>query len=276
MDVVSTMIVLAGLFVASHLGLSQASVRSRLVARLGEWGFLWLYFAVAAMTFGAAAVFFADHRLDGPPGPALGRFVPLRWALLVAVVLGVMAMVASFASYERSPYSLQGRRAREPRGLERVTRHPFFAGMALFAAAHAVLATHLVATVFMVALGLLAVAGAWAQDRKLLRLRDESFARYLAATSAVPFAAIASGRQKLVWGEMPATELLLGLVSALLLASVHDRIFAYHGAGVIAVAVGGALLIMLTTWLGTRRGRTVAPTPRDLPPPASGAGRSRP
>ena len=66
---------------------------------------------------------------------------------------------------------------REPRGLERVTRHPFFVGVALLGAAHALLAPRLVGAVAMGSLALLAGVGAWFQDRKLLALRGERYAR---------------------------------------------------------------------------------------------------
>jgi uncharacterized membrane protein len=254
MDVVSTMLALATLFVASHVGLALVPVRSRLTARLGEWGFVWVYFAVAAVTFSAATFYFAEHRFDGPPGPAFGRFALLRVPLIALIVSGIALMVAAFSSYGRSPYAVGGRQgAREPQGLERVTRHPFFAGMALYATAHALLATHLIASVLMLGLALLAVVGSMHQDRKLVRLHGERMAGYLAVTSALPFAAIASGRQRLVWHELPGTALVGGVALALVLSRVHDRIFADHGVWVILVVVGGALVTTLSVWIGARR-----------------------
>src|SRR5437899_13047458 len=56
---------------------------------------------------------------------------------------------------------------RAPRGVERVTRHPFFVGVALLASAHVLLATRLVGAVFFAGLAALAILGAWHQDRTL-------------------------------------------------------------------------------------------------------------
>ena len=89
-----------------------------------------------------------------------------------------------------------------------MTRHPFFVGLALFGAAHALLAPRLVGAVAMGSLALFAGVGAWLQDRKLLALRGEDYCDYLAVTSAIPFAAILAGRQRLVWGELPYGTLL--------------------------------------------------------------------
>lgn len=256
MDVTLTAAVLSALFVSSHIGLAAAPLRARLVSRLGEWGFLACYFAVAAVTFSAATIYCADHLHDGAPALALGQFEAVRIALVVVLTIAVMLMVASFSSYGRSPYSL-GRRGSppEPTGLERVTRHPFFAGMTLFGAAHALLATHAVGAIYMLALATLAAVGSQHQDRKLARVRGPHFARYVAATSTVPFAAILAGRQRLVPGELPWGALAAGLVVAVLLRQVHEDIFAHRGAWIVVGTVGGALSISVTTWIRDRRRR---------------------
>lgn len=253
MDVVVTMLSLVLLFVGTHIGLATERLRARLHAALGPLGFLGFYFAVAAATYTLVVTYYADHRMDGPPGPALGRLAGVRELLVTAVVVGITAMVASFWTYDRSPYSIDRRHAAPgPRGLERVTRHPFFAGMALFATAHALLATHLVGTVLMLSLAALSTVGPWHQDRKLARLRGDAFAAYLRVTSAVPFAAILAGRQVLAWRELPFTGLLVGLAIAAGLGRIHDEIFAYHGVGLVVVGVGGPLMIAVTAWLRER------------------------
>ncbi len=165
-----------------------------------------------------------------------------------------MLATASFASYSRSPYALFSREPIPgPRGLERITRHPFLVGVTVVAIAHALLASWLVGTVFGVGLALLGIVGAYHQDRKLLARKGAPYAAYLRATSAVPFAAIASGRQQLVWRELPTAALGLGLVVAVALRAVHDSIFAAGGAWLVGAVIGGVALITLQTWLEVRR-----------------------
>ncbi len=242
-------------FVGSHVGLALGPVRSRLVARFGEWGFRWLFFAVAAASYTAATAFYADHRGTGGPGLALGATGgPLRALLMATVVVGVTLMAASLAGYRGSPYEVDaGNGVRPPRGLERITRHPFMTGMVLFAGAHALLATHRIGTVLMLALALLAVAGTWHQDRKLRRLRGPQFAGYLGATSAVPFGAVLAGRQRLVARELPFGALAVGLGAAVGLRAVHASIFDHHGLWVVLAVVGGAGTLMLAAWRRSRR-----------------------
>ena len=247
-------------FGGTHVGLATARVRAALVARLGEGGFLVFYSCVATVTVAALSFYYATHRFAGASGLALGRFPGLRLVLMAVVVVGIALMF--IMDYAKSPTALFDQPIRTPRGIERVTRHPFFAGVALLALAHALLATRLVGTIFFAGLAGLAIAGAWHQDRKLLRRRGEPYASYLAATSAVPFAAILAGRQRFVWREIPLRGVLLGLVIAAGLRAVHASIFAHGGAWVIGALVAGAAISSARAWLRARR---LAAAPRGVP-----------
>ena len=259
-------VLLALAFVGSHLGLATHPVRSRLVARFGTRGFRALFSAVAAITFSLLAIWYADHRTQGPPGLGLGADPFLRWPLIAIAVLGVVLIVGGFAGYSGGPYDLvDPGTTRPPRGLERVTRHPFLMGVALFAGAHALLAPHLVGSLLMLALATLATVGARHQDAKLRGLRGAPFAGYLAQTSTVPFGAILAGRQRLAWGELPWGTLLVGILVAGGLRWVHADIFAHHGAWVVLGTVGGAGSIAVASWARDRR----QPAPLTRPAPSS-------
>ena len=241
------------LFAATHIGLGEEPVRGPLVARFGRWGFTWCFMAVAAVTFGLGVSYYALHQAEGAPGLDLGRFEVARSVLVGVTAVGVMLMAASFASYDRSPMALGGDEVREPYGIERVTRHPFFVGVFLLGASHALLATRLVGAVTMGGLAVFVLVGAKFQDLKLLARYGSPYADYLAGTSTLPFAAIASGRQRLVWRELPAAAPLIGLVLAYLLSAVHAQLFDHAGAYVIGGLVGLALLITLQEWRRERR-----------------------
>src|SRR5207245_10926475 len=137
-----------------------------------------------------AAVLVSRHtsvRFDGLPGPALGRIAGVREALITLVVAGVVLMTATFAGYDETPYNgLEERRFPPPRGLERITRHPFFAGLVVFALAHALLATRLVGSVFQLGYAVVAAVGCWHQDRKRAARFGAPLAASLRATSAGP------------------------------------------------------------------------------------------
>src|SRR5438093_8381613 len=221
------------LFAGTHLGLATGRLRAALHARLGVWGFTVLFSLVAAGAFTLLIRGYAALRFAGAPGLALGTVPALRWPLMAVIVAGIVQATVSLVSYPRSPMAVFGESVRTPYGIERITRHSFFVGIAIVATAHALLATRLVGTVFFAILALFVTVGAWHQDRKLLALRGAPYADYLAGTSALPFAAILAGRQQLVWRELSAGALFAGLVIAVLLRTVHGSILAHDGVWVI-------------------------------------------
>ena len=245
-------------FVLTHLGLAWPPLRQPLVARLGRLGFIVFFSLVAWLTFGFAVTTYAAHASEGPPGLALAAHDGARAMLIGVVVLGSMLMTGAFGGYADSPYAMSGGNVSEPRGLERVTRHPFFVGVFLLGAAHALLATRLVGAVFMGILAAYSLIGAKLQEHKLAALRGEPYVRYLAASSLLPFAAIAAGRQRLVPSELPYGALLLGLPIAWLLRVVHGSLFAHGGAYLIAAVVIGPVVILVVELARERRARRLA------------------
>lgn len=267
MEPVLVVSLLFGLFAATHLGLAHVPIRRALVQRAGRWGFVWLYSCIAAVAFGAAVAYAALHHSEGPAGLALGRFEVARALLVTAVVLGLALMAGSLGEFSRSPYAPRGKEIREPRGLQRVTRHGFFVGLGLLGGAHALLATKLVGAIAMGALAAIALVGARLQDRKLLALRGEPYASYLAHTSLMPFAAALEGRTRVVWRELPIAGLACGLVLAFVLRAVHAHLFDFAGLFVIVPAVGGAFFLLVSEWRGERlHGAAMAPATRGVSP----------
>jgi uncharacterized membrane protein len=243
-------------FAGSHIGLATSRVRGSLVARLGVWGFTLLFSLVAAISFSLLVHYLAVHRFEGGPGLALGQATLAHWIGMAAIAGGCALIAGGLAAYEDSPMTLLGR-VGPPRGLARVTRHPFAVGVALFAFAHAALATHRVGAVAFAGLALFAIVGSLHQDRKLAARLGPAYERYLSETSTLPFLAIARGRQRLVWRELPWPALALGVASAFALRAVHDSIFAHGGAWVMAGVLAPAAFFLVRDW---RRSRRAAPT----------------
>jgi len=262
MDPVIGIAVLSLVFAGTHVLLATRPIRGRLVARFGPYGFAAVYSLVAAVTYGAVVHYYAAHRFEGAPGLALGD-TPARGVLIAGVVAGIVLMAATFDVYPRSPMAvIPSRDIEMPYGLARITRHPFFVGVALLAVSHMLLATRLVGTVLFAGLALLAIGGAWHQDRKLLARRGAPYRAYLDRTSHVPFAAILAGRQQLVWRELPVASPLVGVGLAFALRAVHADIFAHGGAWVIGATLGGAAVFTVAAWLRTRQPAAV----RDVRP----------
>jgi uncharacterized membrane protein len=246
-----------GLFAGTHMALTSNALRGALVARLGERGFDILFSLVATISFGLLVFYYAAHRFEGAAGLAIGHAGPLRWVFLASIVAGFALASAALVSYPRSPYALfnEGAAASGPKGIERVTRHGFLVGVILVAVPHLLLATRLVGTVFTAGFVVLAAMGAWHQDRKLVARRGPRHADYVARTSVIPFAAVVAGRQRVVWSELPLLHLAGGLVAAAFLRYVHDQIFVWGGAVVVAAVTLGAAAEGVQSWRRARRRR---------------------
>lgn len=240
------------LFAGSHIGLASHRLRTPLVARFGRNGFLLVFYAVASLTFSLLVHYFATHRLEGAAGLAWGTGATA--AVLGCVNVVAMALVgAALLGYPRSAYAFHNVDAAAPRGIETITRHAFFVGLAILGVSHVLLAPRLVGAVFMGGMALFTLVGAAHQDRKLARERGEPYEAYLAATSTLPFAAVLSGRTRLRARELPWLGLAIGAGLGLLLRSVHESIFARGGLYVIALVVGGALIFAVEDFLKERR-----------------------
>jgi uncharacterized membrane protein len=251
-------------FAGTHVGLALGPIRASLVERFGRWGFVALYSVVAGISFVLLVRTYADHRFAGTGGLALGASPVLRPVLLAAIAVGMTFVAMSLDAYPHSPMAVGSDSVDEPRGLERITRHGFFVGVALIGVAHVLLATRLVGAVFAAGLVALSVVGAWHQDRKLLSLRGDPYARYLECTSTIPFVAIAAGRQRFVLGELPLRAAAIGLVLTVALRTVHAWIFASGGLWVVLATLGGAGVATLRAYRAERRRRDESTTRRRM------------
>ncbi|MGH7858973.1 MAG: NnrU family protein [Candidatus Binatia bacterium] len=248
-----TIALLAFLFGGTHVGLAIWPVRRRLVAALGERGYRALFSAVAAVTFVILVRSYASLRMEGAAGFALGAEPAIRWMLMAVVAFGFVLVLLGLVAYPRTPAAMFARDVAPPRGIERISRHPFFAGTAIIGVAHVFLATRLVGAVLMAALATLAIVGGRHQDQKLLRERGPAYADYLAETSFLPFLAVLAGRQRIVWSEIGWRTPLAAVALTCLLRAVHDVIFAGGGAWLIGAVFGGAVVATFQSWRRERR-----------------------
>jgi len=104
------------LFAGTHLGLSSRRVRTALVARLGELGFLGLFYAVASACLTVLVMAYTGQRFDGAPGLALADIPALRWVLWAVSGLGFTLAGPTLLVYPRLPTALFAQPSWSPRG----------------------------------------------------------------------------------------------------------------------------------------------------------------
>lgn len=235
------------LFGGTHVCLSARPVRQRLISLLGYAGFIGVYSVIAIVTFAALARYVAVHRFAEPQASLLVTVPPVRGALVALSVFGFSLFIAAVLIYPRLPMATFRHRVVPARGVQQVTRHPFFSGIALWAAAHALLAPSRVSFVFFVGVIVLAVVGGLHQDRRLIDELGEPYRAYVAATSFWPMVAVITKRQKIAWREQPWFGYGVGLGTSLALYQVHEHIFDHDGAYVIGAVSAGSIIAILNS-----------------------------
>lgn len=211
-------LLLAG-FGASHVALSSVRWRPRLVARLGEPGFLGLYSLVAFAFFVPATWLYFGHRHAGPALWSPGLEGVARAALYAGMGVAFVLIAASFVN--PSPAAL-GRSASEPRGVHFLTRHPQNMGIALFALLHLVPNGFASDVAFFGGLALFAIAGSWHQDRRKLVQGPPGYRDFVAATPFFPFTGTETLRGL---RELSPLAIGLGAGVTVLLRSFHAQLF---------------------------------------------------
>lgn len=239
-------------FGATHLILGMPPLRSRLVQKLGEQYFVALFSAIAAFGLGLLAISVAIFGADGAPGPALAQ-MPLARAILYALSFaGLTLAVAGLLNYMRSPMALFRTTLHPPLGIERITRHAFFVGLAFFAIAHALLAATLAVCAYFTGFAVLAMVGAVLQDRKLLIKYGDAYRNYLAATSLMPFVAVLQKRQALSMEDRLPQRFALSAMMALLIFAMHPFWATLHGAPLAGLMAVGGIMVSARRWWYSR------------------------
>ena len=235
------------LFGGTHVGLTTRAVRSRIVKALGEGGFVFLYSVVAIATFAALTHYVALHRLDRLQASLVASIPPVRGSLIAFSVVGFAFFITAVLVYPRFPMATFRHRVMPARGVQQITRHPFFSGIALWASAHALLAPSQVSFIYFVGLVVLSVVGGMHQDRRLIAELGEGYRAYVAATSFWPFVAAITKRQKIRWREQPWFGFGLGIGVSIALYDIHEHIFDHGGAYVIGVVSLGSIVAILNS-----------------------------
>ncbi len=124
---IGTLALAALVWVGTHVGIAGTRVRGALAGTLGEGGFRVAYSLVSL----AAIVFLVNAYTAAPADPLWYAPDWLRWALILLMLPAFVLFAASVTA--PNPTAVGGERAlgTEPRGIQRVTRHPMLWSFAL-------------------------------------------------------------------------------------------------------------------------------------------------
>jgi len=178
-------------FAGTHMVLSSASLRPRLVARLGEGAFLGLYSVVAFAFFVPLVWTYLGHKHAGPLLWSIPLGPALRWTIYTLMGAAFVLMVAGVV--RPSPAGIVPGDP-TPRGAQLITRHPLFMGLAIFGLLHLIPNGNAADVAFFGGFPLFALLGCWHQDRRKLATGPPGFASFHGQTPFLPFTGQATAR----------------------------------------------------------------------------------
>lgn len=223
------LLIAALVWVGIHVGLAGTRLRDVAVRALGPRGFM-LGFSLLSL---ASIIWLV--RAYGAAGTTPWWVAPnwLRWGLVVLMLPALVLVVAAYTQPNPTAVGQKPAVNGEPRGIQRITRHPMMCGITLWALVHILGNGDSASTAFFGAFLATAVLGMPSIDAKLAQ-RDPAGWRALAErTSILPFGAILAGRNHLAWREIGWLAPLLGLLFWAAVLHFHQKLF-----GVSPVALG--------------------------------------
>ncbi len=210
------------LFAGTHAVLSSERLRPRLVARLGEPGFLGVYSLVAFASFVPLVWSYVTARHQGALLWALPVGTAGLWGLYVGQAVAWTLVVAGLVSPSPATVGLPAeRRPREPRGVHRVTRHPLFMGVGLAGLLHLPVSGFATDVAFWAGFPLFAWLGCAHQDRRK-RVTQPGYADWIDATPFLPFAGAGTLRGL---RELSPLVLVAGVALTVALRLLHGPLF---------------------------------------------------
>ena len=193
-----SIILAAAAFAAIHLGVSGTSLRNRIVAAIGLTPYM-VVFSVASV---ATIIWLVGAYNSAPYVATWGQ---LQWWKPFAIALMLPAfllVVVGLTTPNPTAVAQDKLAAEEPRGIVRITRHPFLIGTALWAAIHLIGNGDVASLLFFASLLLVCLAGTVSIDAKRARALGAEWQGFARRTSILPFAAIAAGRNAWRPGEL--------------------------------------------------------------------------
>jgi uncharacterized membrane protein len=218
-----SLIAAAVFFDAIHILVAGTELRWKITGRIGEEAFQAIFsiLSLGGIVWLSRAYGRAEYV------ELWGQVQAFRWLALIVMLIAFFFVVFAFAS--PNPTAVRGGamlKEKDPaRGVQRITRHPFLWGAALWSLVHLIFNGDLGSVIFFGTFLVLALLGPASIDRKRKRIYGADWDRFAAVTSNVPFLAIAQGRNSLMIGELGWWRIILVVAVYGFFLHMHQVLF---------------------------------------------------
>jgi uncharacterized membrane protein len=212
-------------FVAIHMAMSSSSIRTPLLALMGQKKFRLLYFLISGTLFTWMITAYLH-------APSLILFKPNTSMKHVSLsVMGFACFLVVFGYTTSNPMSA-GKKGEGlslvPYGILKVTRHPIMWGMASFSFCHILASGAAAALILFGSIAILAIAGTYHIDVNKKADKNGDWDAYIKLTSHVPLGAIINGSLRVERGEYKWWQIVLTAILYASLLISHGAIFGRH------------------------------------------------
>jgi uncharacterized membrane protein len=198
-------------FVLGHFFLSARAVRNGLIGILSRNGFLAVYAIYALGTF----IWMNLAYTKAPWEDLWGDPYWARWASVLLMPFAAILLAAGVSTANPSAVGMDKMLAagREPKGIQKVTRHPLLWAVALWSALHLAANGDEASVIFFGGILILCLAGMAHIEARKRAEGGAGWERFASLSSAIPFAALIGGRNTVTlseigWGRLGAGVLL--------------------------------------------------------------------
>jgi len=217
------------MFGGSHIIGSSIPVRTFVIRRIGTAGFKIMYSLIALATFIPLCYFYLTHRHAGSHLYTAGYSIKLLAQFLMLAAIFVLLQSLATPNPMTTIAELTGRVVRRGVGIQRVTRHPQNFAFALFGLAHLLANPFIGDWIFFGGFIVYGIVSAFHQDLRLHATGSAQVKQFQADTSAIPFGAILSGKQRLAPGEYHPPAMAAAIVLFILMRLWHPMLFGGFG-----------------------------------------------
>ena len=215
-------------FVGGHFLLSTEMVRRAFVP---AWMPERIYRGVFAVLMLAAFVWMVRAYYAGPYYSVW--YPPAAFAWIPALVMPISSILLVGGLTTPSPTMVGGAQfvldaaSGPPVGFVTITRHPFLWGTALWAASHLCVRGDLASMIMMGGILILSLGGMWHIDQRREASLGAAWGPVKLTTSALPFAAVASGRAAVDWRGIGWWRPAGGIALYIGILLIHERFIGF-------------------------------------------------